>query len=374
MKARTIAVVLLVLAGALGSGVLVSRPVQDDEKAAGATRATTRAQRYTPGAESSAASVGPEQVSALAASAARDPAQAVQHAAQLRDEQGRIEALHETLPHWLARDREAARNWLLTHVSSLPLEVGLSLVRDAAAHDVQLGLSLAQQFPAGARPRALREAYVTWAGSAPREAAKAAEQLLESDGRTRTLGEIARVWGEQAPAEALRWSLTLDTREARREALLPVVASWASHDPAATAAALASVVDEGFKQHLVDTVAVHWAGADPAAARAWVETLEPAVRAGAATALIETSLQREPERAAGWALELGGGPGSEIVEKALTSWVARDPHAALRWATLQSEQSGRAELVALASERFRLQDAPAAERWLSAHTQPPGGE
>lgn len=98
----------------------------------------------------------------------------------------------------------SARSWLLSHVAQLPLDVALALVRDASAHDPQLGFSVTQQFPAGARPRALREVLVSWAGSTPAQAAHAAAQLLESDGRVRAIGEVARVWAEQAPADALR--------------------------------------------------------------------------------------------------------------------------------------------------------------------------
>lgn len=135
------------------------------------------------------------------------------------------------------------------------------------------------------------------------------------------------------------------------------------------AQALSGLADEGYKQRLIDTVAVQWTAASPIEARVWVEKLEPSVRNGAATALVETLLQREPARAASWALELAGGASGEIVEKTLTAWVARDADAALNWASEQPEAAGRAQRMALASERFRLQDAPAAERWLAAHQQ-----
>jgi hypothetical protein len=303
-------------------------------------------------------------------SANEHAALAVQDAAALSDEEGQLEALRDSLPRWLAQDREAARVWLLDHVATLPPSVALALLRDTAAFDPELSLSLARRLTPAARIPALREIFSAWAENAPEQAAHAAAELVESEGQARVVGEVARVWAEQAPAEAQTWASALTTPEARREALIPIVDSWAVQDAKQAAAALARVPeDEGYKQRLVDTVAAAWVRESPLAARAWVETLAPALHEGAAMALLDSLLQSDAQRAANWALELGGGDQSPVVEKTLTSWVARDAGAALTWVIKLPERHGRTALLVLATDRFRLQDGPGAERWLTVHGQ-----
>jgi hypothetical protein len=320
---------------------------------------------------SSGATLREALVSHLATTAHADPARAVQEALALSDAEGRAEALHECLPHWLSADKEAARAFLLAHIAELPLELAQAVVRDSAAHDPQLALALAQQLHVGARPRAVHDVFVEWAGTAPRAAAEAASQLLEADGQLRVVGEVARIWAEQTPAEAERWAAALDTPALRREALQPVVASWATQDPAAAAGSLEQLPDEGYKQRLIDTVATHWASRDAEAARSWVAQLSsPTLREAGATALVASLLEREPARAASWALELGRSASSDVVEKTLTSWVARDPQAALAWAHAEQSEHSQPGLVALVSERVRMQDPTALARFTESHTQP----
>jgi hypothetical protein len=299
-----------------------------------------------------------ELVDLLAKSALEHAALAVQNAVALTDEEGQIEALHESLPHWLAQDREAAGAWLFAQVATLPPSVALSLLRDTAAFDPALALSLAQRLAPGSRVAALCEIFNSWAETAPERAAQGAAQLPEGDGQVRVVGGVARVWAEQAPAEAEAWASALTTREARREALIPIVDSWATQDPKQAAAALAKLPDEGYKQRLVDTVAAEWVRESPLDARAWVETLAPALRDGAATALLGSLLQSDAQRAADWSLELGGDEQSPVVETTLTSWAARDPGALLAWVIKLPERRGRNELLLLVNDRFRLQTGP----------------
>lgn len=291
-------------------------------------------------------------LTALTALAQHDPARAVREAIALSDAEGRAEALHECLPLWLARDAEAARAYLLSQIGALPLELAEALTRDAAAHDPQLGLALAQQLHVGARPRAVHEVFVQWAGSNPKAAAEAAEQLLPADGQVRIIGEVARIWGEQTPDAAQRWAAALPSQALRREAMLPIVDSWAAKDPQSAAQALEVLADEGYKQRLVDRLASRWAERDPAAARGFIDKLSPpALREAGATALLGSLLERDPARAASWALELGGDAHSDVVEKTLTAWVARDPHAARDWVAQQSDHHGHRQLLALIEAR-----------------------
>lgn len=304
-------------------------------------------------ARSSGAALRAQLLDILLAAAERDPASAVQLAAQLRDDEGRAEALHECLPLWLRAAPEAARAWLLENVAKLPLELAVAVVRDSAALDPQLALAVAQQLHVGSRPRAIHEVFVEWAGSAPRAAAQATLQLSEADGQLRALGSVARIWAEQEPAEAHTWATQLSDERQRREALLPTTATWAERDPRAAARALVNVPEDSYKQRLIDTVVDQWASVDPMAARSWIERLErPEQRDAAATALLARVVESEPARAASWALQLGHGAQSEIVEKTLTAWLARDSSAALQWAEGQSPEQERGQLLALARQHM----------------------
>lgn len=312
-------------------------------------------------------SVRRELIDLFAKSPRERSALAVQNALTLGDDEGLREALHDALPRWLAQDSEAARTWLLRSLATLPLSVALPLLSETATLDPELALQLAQQLVPDARPGALREIFKVWAGVAPEQAARAAAALPESADRSPALGEVARVWAEQAPAEAEAWASALPTPEARREALGPIVDSLATEDPKQAAAALAHLPDEGTKQQLVDTVAGEWVRTDPVEARSWVETLTPALRAGAVGALLAGLLQSDAQRAANWALELQANEASPVVENTLSMWIARDPNAALAWVIRLPERRGGGGLLVLALDRFRLQDGPGAERWLALH-------
>jgi hypothetical protein len=305
----------------------------------------------------------------FAKSARERSALAVLNAATLSDEDGLREALHEALPRWLAQDEEAARAWLLRSMATRPLSVVLVLLSETATLDPELALQLAQQLAPDARPHALREIFNTWAEVAPEQAARAAAELPESAGQAPALGEVARVWAEQAPAEAEAWASALPTHEARREALVPIVDSLAAEDPKQAAAALARLPEEGYTPQLAETVAAEWVRTDPVEARSWVETLTPALRAGAVSALLAGLLQSDAQRAANWARELQSNEQSPVVENTLSMWVARDPNAALAWVIRLPERSERGGLLVLALDRFRLQDGPGAERWLAVHSQ-----
>ena len=292
---------------------------------------------------------------------------AVQNAVTLGDEEELREALQEALPRWLAQDEAAARAWLLHSMRTLPLPVALALLSETATFDPELALQLAHQLTPAARPGALREVFKSWAAVAPEQAARAAAALPEGAGQASALGEVARAWAEQAPAEAEAWASALPTPEGRREALPPIVDSLAAEDPKQAAAALARLPDEGTKQRLVESVAAEWVRTDPVEARSWVETLTPMQRTGAISALLLGLLQSDAQRAANWALELQANEQSPVVENTLSAWVARDPTAALAWVIRLPERSGRGGLFVLALDRFRLQDAPGAQRWLVVH-------
>jgi hypothetical protein len=317
-------------------------------------------------------------VALLAAWAELAPALAMDVAAALADDEGRSAALHECLPHFLRADPEAARSWLLSAARVLPVEIMQALAGDAAAHDPELGFAVAQQLPVRARPVAHKDVFSAWASRDPRAAAEATLRLSRAEGHHAAVEEVARVWGERDAPSAFDWSARLSDTEARRVALLPVVGAWAARAPEAAAQSVAGLPFEPWRRRLIDDVVTPWARQDPERALTWVKTLnEPSEREAAATTLLSELLPSTPVRAADWALALGGGAASPVVDKIVAAWVARDPAAALAWASRAAREQGAAQagahdteggqLVAGALERWRQQDPQAAETWLRGH-------
>jgi hypothetical protein len=314
-------------------------------------------------------------VALLAAWAEQQPALAIDAAAALADEDGRGEALHECLPHFLSADPDAARSWLLEAARTLPVELVQALARDAAAHDPELGFSVALQLPVRARPAALKEVFSAWAARDARAAADATARLSRADGYLGAVEEVARVWGEQDAPAAFIWSARLPEVEARRTALLPLVDSWAVRAPQAAAASVASLPFEPWRRRLIDGVVAPWGQQDPESALGWVKGLtEPLEREAAATTLLTQLLPSAPARAAELALELGGGATSPLVDKVVAAWVARDAPAALAWASRsprgaarEQDPEARQALLAGALARWQQQDPEAAQSWLHVH-------
>jgi hypothetical protein len=271
---------------------------------------------------------------ALSRLAELDPALAMQLAAALDEAEGQREAFHECLPHWLAKDAEAARSWLLSNVQDFPAETAEALARDAAESDPALGLAVAEQIYVGTRAPAMRAVFGAWAVRDPSGAAQAVERLAKVDGYLPALEEIGRLWGERDAPAAYAWASRLEQAAARRTALVPLLNAWADQDPAAAAQAVAKLPPELWRARMIDDVAVRWATRDAPAALAWVKQLEdPAARAAGATSVLSELLTTQPELAASTATELG----EPVFDKLMTTWLARDHSAANSWLASHGE-------------------------------------
>jgi hypothetical protein len=375
-----LAVVLLALA-ALGGLVWRGRAPDPGAAPSAPSRAAWHAARVQPSERDSLAAridrlrgelAGSARAAALvvllAEWAEQQPASAVRAAAALADFEGRSDALHECLPHFLQADPEAARSWLLEAARTLPGETVQALAKDAAAFDPELGFAVAQQLYVRARPAAMRDVLAAWAARDPAAAAAASARLSKADGYLAAIEEVGRAWADRDPAAAFDWAAQLPESETRRAALLPLVGAWAERAPGAAAQALAELPTEAWRRRLVDDVAGRWARADPEAALGWIERLrEPLEREAAATTLVMEVAPSAPARAADWAMRLGQGAASPIVDKVMATWLARDPAAALAWASDNARSDGREVLVASALERWQQQDPQAAESWRRGH-------
>jgi hypothetical protein len=276
----------------------------------------------------------------LAGLAESEPELAMQLAAALSEEEGRSEAFHECLPHWLGSAPEAARSWLLTHVQSLPAETAQALAKDAAAVDPALGFAVAQQIYVATRTPAMKEVFGSWAAQDPEAAVEAVQRLSKEDGYFAAVEEIGRIWAESDPASAYAWAAKLDRSDARRAALVPLIDTWALKDPAAAARSVSALQSEPWRRRLIDEVADRWASSDPRAALAWIQGLQdPLEREAGATTVLTQLLGTEPELSARWAVQFGGNAHNPLVDKVMTAWLARDPTAADNW--LRTHPSAR---------------------------------
>jgi hypothetical protein len=294
-------------------------------------------------------------VDVLADMAETQPALSVALAAELTDEEGRAEALHETLPHLFAKAPAEARSFVLSQAPRLPGDIGFVLSREAAAFDPELGLVVAQGLPVGLRIPAVQEVFSTWAGSDAKAAAHAAEQLKDNKDRQNASESVARLWAETEPQPALEWANAQRGADTRRRSIEATAATWAAAKPEAAARAMTALPQDATRLRVIDASTAAWAAVDAEHAVAFAESLpQPAERDAALTSALIVMGEQKPELAAETALRLGGGPRAPLADKVLTAWSARDPQGALRWArTRAAGAPHKREVVA-----FLLDHAP----------------
>lgn len=269
----------------------------------------------------------------LLALAESDPEGAVMLAAMLSDAEGREEALHECLPHWLRADPEGAQEWLVGDARALPFAIQRSLTRDVASLDPRLALEMADDLPVGERASSLSDVFTAWAARDPAEAARVGEELPSPRDRAAALDAVGALWAEDDGQAAFEWANRYEAPGSRRVALESVVDAWARREPEAAALSLAALPpSDVFRQRLLDRVAAGWASADVDEALAWAESLpNPLEREATATTILMELAASQPERAAEHAARLSDGKMSPLVDKVVTLWAARDRSSAARW-------------------------------------------
>ncbi len=269
----------------------------------------------------------------LLALAETEPETAVRLAAMLTAAEGREQALHECLPHWLNSDPPAARDWLLGDAQGLPFDLIGVLARDTAAIDPRLGLQVTDKLPIGERASPIGEVFSAWAAKDPAEASRIAEELGAPRDRAAAVQAVGKLWAEGDAEAAFDWAARGDMAGSRRVALESVVGAWARRKPEAAARSVATLpAGEVFRQRLLDHVAMGWLESDPEEALDWADALpEPQERESTATTILLHLASSAPERAAAEAYRISDGKMSPLVDKVLVAWAARDKSAADGW-------------------------------------------
>jgi hypothetical protein len=274
-------------------------------------------------------------VQALTEAAEREPASTARLAMGLTTAEGRDEALHEAVGHYLSADPEGARAWLNELVAREDAELNFVLAQAAARHNPKLGLELARRVHEHLRAPLLHEVFANWAGSDPATAsAEAATLENPKDLRAAGAGAVS-TWAQTDPQAAWSWAAALEPEGVRRPVLESLVTTWSENDPAAAARA-AIEAQSSSRQRLLDTAVSAWATRDVDAAFGWLEGLSDAeARDGAATAALLTLVQAKPvdaaERAVKWAAREAGDSSSDVLDKVLSAFRARDPGLAAEW-------------------------------------------
>jgi len=269
----------------------------------------------------------------LLALAESDPEGAVMLAAMLSDAEGREEALHECLPHFLRADPDGAQEWLVGEAQTLPFAIVRSLARDVAALDPRLALEMVDHLPVGERASSFGDVFTAWAARDPAEAARVGEELPSPRDRAAALDAVGALWAEDDGQAAFDWANRYEAPGSRRVALESVVDAWARREPEAAALSLAALrPGDVFRQRLLDRVAAGWAAADVEEALAWAQSLPNSLeREATATTILMELAATQPERAAEQAARLSDGKMSPLVDKVMTLWAARDRQSAARF-------------------------------------------
>jgi hypothetical protein len=274
-------------------------------------------------------------VQVLSEAAEREPASTARLAMSLTTAEGRDEALHESVGHYLSADPEGARAWLNELVAREDAELNLVLAQAAARHDSKLGLELARRVHEVLRAPLLEEVFANWAGSDPQTASAEAAKLENPKDRRAAGAGAVSTWAQSDPHAALSWAAALQPESVRRPVLESLVTTWSENDPAAAARA-AIEAQSSSRQRLLDTAVSAWATRDVDAAFGWLEGLSDAeARDGAATAALLTLVQTKPadaaSRAVTWAAREAGASSSDVLDKVLSAFRARDPELAAEW-------------------------------------------
>jgi hypothetical protein len=172
-----------------------------------------------------------------------------------------------------------------------------------------------------------------WAVDAAAKAnlpATAALVAQMSDGavRDKAISSLASVWAEKDPGAALEWIGQLPPGPARNDSLARTAEVWAGKD-AAAAAAWAKGVPEGLLPPQAYASIMDTLKKDPAAAYRWLNEL-PASGGGRAA---EHFIGGWRDEDVATAVALPDGPyKAQILDKAVTGILRRDPDKALAWA------------------------------------------
>ena len=151
------------------------------------------------------------------------------------------------------------------------------------------------------------------------------------------------------------------------------IQSWAQSDPAAAAARAAGLSDADQRTAAFRTIAGAWGPRDERAALSWAESLDGKDRSAALGALVQNSLQSNPDQAQQLFQKFSSSLDADAAVSSETRGVARNlastltennPQQALAWAQTLAAGPLRDEAVAGIAQKWASYDAVATSEWL----------
>lgn len=262
-----------------------------------------------------------------------DTVAAAKALAGLTDREVPQSTFFEVAGAWAKLDPAAAVTWARQLPSHLKEGALTAAMSGWSEHDPRAAWEAAQQMPEdGARRMAIGQIIETMSRNDPREAAQLALSLPSGEVRAWAAGLVGSALAEGSTQEAKAWLETLDP-ELKAKVTYNVAYKLAEHDPKA-ALELASSLPGDQKQQVASTALNVWVGEDPAGAIAWASQLtEPAMRRLAFQSLCDQWSHLDPQAAATYASQF---PEGKVRTEAFTQlarvWSAFDPQGALTWA------------------------------------------
>lgn len=264
---------------------------------------------------------------------------------------------------WAAVDAAAAKDWVLTHPSSIGRAVLVEgLARGMAQRSPEEALGFARMLEDGEKRAAIDAVFSVWAISDPAMAAQQIESLGERSVSRQTLQSLMDSWAKSDPHAALAWG---KSRDGLFNLLTGPLQGVARSEPM-TALKLAGDLPVAQRQNGFWTVLRTWAQSDPRAAAAWIDQSNAELGEFAVASVVYQlarvhfdeawewlERQKEPQRRRG-ILELISrattlNEATDILERVddrtlreatrefTRAWVMKDPEGATQWVVRSQE-------------------------------------
>ena len=280
------------------------------------------------------------------------------------------------LEHWVAKDVDAALDWLLAQPQS-PMRARLLGVVASAVADTQPqdALALAQTLEGSDRHEVIQAALQAWARKDAPAAMEALQGLADVGLSQEARYSILAQWSQVDPNAAFEWALAQkktsfenmhlvamplqqiargDPQQALRlaeklsglqkqTALASVLGVWAHDDPRAAAEWLETAT--GDMTQAVSAVAFAFGQSAPAEAFEWAKGLPKESQELALMSLVSAATMSSPDAAADYVSKISDPRlQAEATETLVMGWAQHDPQEAARWVTRNTDAQQRPAL------------------------------
>lgn len=228
-----------------------------------------------------------------------------------------------------------------------------------------------EQLPKGSvYTEACRSVLALWLSSGERQNAFAWVKTLQGEARVQGVVSVFSAWGSTGPQEGIN-ALNLLAAEERRKAVPALASGWSSRNPQAVLQWAASLTDSTERSEVFREAITRWVRTSPQLAAQRVESVPPADRAAATSALMSEWITRDQTAAQDW---LRRQPSGELkdaaIELSCVRLIDRNPSLALACASQISEENQRLKLLRKMVETWMGRDAAGARNWVAQSDLP----